>query len=70
MIFTGAEMPGERVVTRGTNMIGGPDGHGNEDSRMRGHEIREALNRHWTAWDSADSATEHDIYHEDAILDL
>jgi hypothetical protein len=62
-------MPGERVAIRGTNMIGGPDGHGNEDSRMRDHEIREALNRHWTALDAADFATEHDIYQEDAILD-
>jgi hypothetical protein len=32
-------------------------------------EIRQALNQHWAASDSGDFATEHDIYHEDAILD-
>jgi hypothetical protein len=36
---------------------------------MRDHAIREALNRHWAASDSGDFATEHDIYHEDAVLD-
>jgi hypothetical protein len=32
-------------------------------------EIREALNQHWEASNSGDFATEHDIYHEDAVLD-
>jgi ketosteroid isomerase-like protein len=32
-------------------------------------EVREALNRHWAASDSGDFATEHDIYHDDAVLD-
>jgi len=36
---------------------------------MRDQEIREALNQHWTASNSGDFATEHDIYHEDAVLD-
>ena len=36
---------------------------------MRDQEIREALNQHWTASNSGDFATEHDIYHEDAFLD-
>lgn len=36
---------------------------------MSEQEIREALNRHWTASNSGDFATEHDIYHEDAVLD-
>jgi hypothetical protein len=36
---------------------------------MSDREIREALNQHWTASDSGDFATEHDIYHEDAVLE-
>jgi ketosteroid isomerase-like protein len=36
---------------------------------MRDQEIREALNQHWAASDSGDFATEHDIYHDDAVLD-
>jgi hypothetical protein len=41
----------------------------NEGSGMRDQEIREALNQHWTASNSGDFATEHDIYHDDAVLD-
>jgi hypothetical protein len=36
---------------------------------MRDQEIRAALDRHWTASDSDDFQTEHDIYHDDAVLD-
>ena len=36
---------------------------------MRDQEIRAALDRHWAASDSNDFETEHDIYHEDAVLD-
>jgi len=36
---------------------------------MKDEEIRAALNQHWTASNSGDFTTEHDIYHEDAILD-
>jgi hypothetical protein len=36
---------------------------------MRDQDIREALNQHWTASNSGDFATEHDIYHDDAVLD-
>jgi hypothetical protein len=36
---------------------------------MRDQEIRDALNQHWTASDSGDFATEHDIYQDDAVLD-
>src|ERR1700684_1300530 len=36
---------------------------------MRDQEIRAALNQHWTASESGDFATEHDIYQEDAVLD-
>ena len=36
---------------------------------MRDQEIREMLNQHWTASNSGDFATEHDIYHDDAVLD-
>jgi len=36
---------------------------------MSDQEIREALNQHWTASDSGDFATEHDIYLDDAVLD-
>src|ERR1700722_7777931 len=42
---------------------------GDEESRMRDQEIREMLNQHWTASNSGDFATEHDIYQEDAGLD-
>ena len=36
---------------------------------MSDQEIRGALNRHWTASNSDDFAVEHEIYHEDAVLD-
>ncbi len=36
---------------------------------MEDPEIREALNQHWAASDAGDFATEHDIYHDDALLD-
>ena len=36
---------------------------------MRDQEIREALNQHWTASNSGDFTVEHEIYHEDAVLD-
>jgi hypothetical protein len=36
---------------------------------MRDQEIGEALSQHWTASNSGDFATEHDIYHDDAFLD-
>jgi len=42
---------------------------GNRKSRMSDLEICEALNQHWAASNSGDFATEHDIYHEDAVLD-
>jgi hypothetical protein len=32
-------------------------------------EIRAALDQHWAASDRGDFQTEHDIYHEDAVLD-
>jgi hypothetical protein len=38
-------------------------------SRARDQETRAALDRHWTASDNNDFATEHLIYHEDAVLD-
>jgi hypothetical protein len=31
--------------------------------------IRVALDRHWTASDANDFAAEHDIYHDDAVLE-
>lgn len=36
---------------------------------MDDHEIREALNRHWTASDANDFEVEHDIYRDDAVLE-
>lgn len=36
---------------------------------MRDQEILAALNQHWAASNSGDFQTEHEIYHEDAILD-
>jgi ketosteroid isomerase-like protein len=36
---------------------------------MADHDIREALERHWAASDSGDFETEHDIYHDDAVLE-
>jgi ketosteroid isomerase-like protein len=36
---------------------------------MRDHEIRAALDRHWSASDANDFETEHDIYLEDAVLE-
>jgi len=36
---------------------------------MSDQEIREALNQHWTASNSGDFATEHQIYRDDAVLD-
>jgi hypothetical protein len=36
----------------------------------RDKEIRAALDRHWAASDANDDETDHDIYHEDAVLDI
>ena len=36
---------------------------------MDENEIREALNRHWAASDANDFDVEHDIYHENALLE-
>jgi hypothetical protein len=36
---------------------------------MRDRDIRAALERHWTASDASDFEAEHDIYHDDAVLD-
>ena len=40
-----------------------------QDSRVRDHEIRAALDQHWAASDANDFETEHLIYHEDAVLE-
>jgi hypothetical protein len=36
---------------------------------VRDQEIRAALDQHWAASDANDFETEHDIYHEDAMLE-
>jgi len=36
---------------------------------MEEHDIREALDRHWTASDANDFEAEHQIYAEDAVLE-
>jgi hypothetical protein len=36
---------------------------------MSDQEIGAALNQHWSASNSGDFITEHDIYHDDAVLD-
>ena len=36
---------------------------------MDENDIRTALERHWAASEASDFETEHDIYHEDAVLD-
>jgi ketosteroid isomerase-like protein len=36
---------------------------------MEDREIRAALDRHWAASDADDFEAEHDIYHEDAVLE-
>jgi ketosteroid isomerase-like protein len=38
-------------------------------SGARDQEIRAALDQHWAASDASDFATEHFIYHEDAVLE-
>jgi hypothetical protein len=36
---------------------------------MDDRAVRAALERHWAASDASDFETEHEIYHEDAVLD-
>jgi hypothetical protein len=36
---------------------------------VRDQEIRAALDQHWAASDANDLETEHNIYHEDAVLE-
>jgi len=36
---------------------------------MESQSLRTALERHWRASDAGDFEAEHDIYHEDAVLD-
>ncbi len=38
-------------------------------SGVRDQEIRAALDQHWAASDANDFETEHDIYHDDAVLE-
>jgi ketosteroid isomerase-like protein len=38
-------------------------------SGMRDQKIRAALDQHWAASDASDFETEHQIYHEDAVLE-
>src|ERR1700674_2710185 len=40
-----------------------------QNSGVRDQEIHAALDRHWAASDANDFATEHRIYHEDAVLE-
>jgi hypothetical protein len=40
-----------------------------KDSAARDQAIRVALDQHWAASDANDFATEHLIYHEDAVLE-
>jgi SnoaL-like protein len=40
-----------------------------KNSEARDRVIRAALDRHWAASDANDFETEHQIYHEDAVLD-
>src|ERR1700722_16200030 len=40
-----------------------------QSSGARDHEIRAALDQHWTASDTNDFETEHRIYREDAVLE-
>lgn len=40
-----------------------------QHSEVRDREIRAALDQHWAASDANDFATEHRIYHEDAVLE-
>src|ERR1700722_4096346 len=39
------------------------------DAGVRDRQIRAALDQHWAASDANDFATEHLIYHEDAVLE-
>ena len=36
---------------------------------MENDQIRSALDRHWSASDAGDFDAEHDIYHDDAVLE-
>ena len=40
-----------------------------QSSGTRDREIRAALDQHWAASDANDFETEHQIYHEDAVLE-
>jgi hypothetical protein len=48
-------------------------GHNNRkprwESEMDERTVRMALQRHWDASDASDFKAEHEIYHEDAVLD-
>jgi hypothetical protein len=40
-----------------------------QEVAMDDQTVRAVLQRHWEASDASDFAAEHDIYHEDAVLD-
>ena len=64
----GVTSPGRSADAAMTRSSRGPmtsNGSGSMDE----NEIREALDRHWTASDSNDFDVEHDIYREDAVLE-
>src|SRR6195256_814869 len=43
--------------------------HARGKIEMENREIRAALDRHWAASDANDFEAEHEIYHEDAVLE-
>jgi hypothetical protein len=54
------------------NESGGPEvtaGRAAWESEMGDRAVQTALQRHWDASDASDFKTEHEIYHEDAVLD-
>ncbi|MDN3357750.1 nuclear transport factor 2 family protein [Actinomadura sp. DC4] len=55
-----------KVISRGG---GSPDGRAIGDDVVGDQEIRAALDRHWAASASGDQDVEHEIYHDDVLVD-
>src|SRR4029079_9682974 len=57
--FSGAKAECSRTRSR----------HRRWETEMDDRTVRAALKRHWDASDANDFSVEHEIYHEDAVLD-
>jgi hypothetical protein len=65
---TGATVNSALPIAVDVAAIRNSDRKPRQESEMDDRTVRMALERHWNASDANDFKTEHEIYHEDAVL--